>query len=342
MEEEGLSDKGRTQEIFEELGAQEDFEVNDLVYISLPSARDVDCQTQCLIRRPALKAILARSAFPQNPEYPEKTSFRIGPSCHGLGMFATQNLSLGDLILTERPLTLTPTVIPMPTFSATLESQGITGEARNRSILNRWENVYLRPCFERLDAKQQAEFLDLANAHQEDGSGPLLGVIRTNGLEVGTIVDTEPQNGSEYAAVCKIMSRINHSCRPSADRFFDPLSFSFQLRAARSIKAGEEIFISYYPLLEPSSFRQKHLAYYGIVCSCHSCLPPTLGSDARRVSLRGSIDAIDVDFNLWMTEARFADDFTIKISLRWIEVIEEEGVEASMEYFRHLRALVLA
>ncbi|KAG6915540.1 hypothetical protein DXG01_011005 [Tephrocybe rancida] len=304
----------------------EDFKLNDLVYTTLPSLNDPDGQTHCLLRSPAINTILSNPHFPQRPTPPPDVCFRIRPSHHGLGMFATRDLVMGDHILTERPLTVTPTVIPMPHFAQSLEAKGIKDDPREHAILDKWENAYLRPCFERLNSEQQADFLDLANAHTEDGSGPILGVIRTNGFEVAGVVDPEPNTGGD----------------PSADRLFDIPSFSFQLRATRSIKSGDEIFVSYCNVLEPASSRQAYLASYGIRCACTSCLPPTTLSDARRLALRASIDAIDDNFDIWLADPLLADDYTIKISLRWIGIIQQEELEASDAYRHHLHAIMRA
>ncbi|KAG6812175.1 hypothetical protein H0H92_004043 [Tricholoma furcatifolium] len=330
----------------EDSATSEDLKLNDLVYASIPSIEtsDPNGQTHCLLRRTALNSILASPGFPQYPTYPLDVCYRIGPSKHGLGMFATRDLVMGDHILTERPLTVTPTNIPMPYFASALKAQGIHGVALEHAKLNKWECAYLRPCFERLDLDQQAAFLRLANAHEYDESGPILGIIRTNGLELAVTGDSAErhidESDEEYAAVCRDMSRINHS--PSADRFFDIHSFSFQLRATRAISAGEEITISYCYVLESYASRQAYLASYGITCTCTSCRPPTLLSDARRLALLGSIDAIDSDFEEWLADSSLADDYTIKISLRWIRVIEEEALEASDAYRHHLHAIVRA
>ncbi|KAF8067863.1 hypothetical protein FPV67DRAFT_1162291 [Lyophyllum atratum] len=325
---------------------EDDFELNDLVYITLPSdpppgaklVEGTDGWTECLLRRRALATILSTPGFPCPPHYPEDVCFRIGPSQNGLGMFATRDLSMGDHILTERPLTVTPTAIPMPHFARSLA--GLTDEQRSQAILDEWEKSFLLPCFSRLDSTTQADFLDLANSHTADGSGPVLGVIRTNGFEVAGVVD--PEANGEYAAVCKVMCRINHSCSPSADRLFDIPSFSFQLRATRDIKNGDEIFVSYCNVLEKAADRQEYLASYGITCICTSCLPDTAASDQRRLDLRDSIDQIDVDFETWLADPLLADDYTIKISLRWIAVIEQEALEASDAFRHHLHAIVRA
>lgn len=193
---------------------QADFTFNDLVYTTLPPdftpdvklSDDPNGWTQCLLRRPVLNDILSTPGFPSAPHFPSELCFRIGPSKNGLGMFATRDLSMGDHILTERPLMVTPTCISMPNFARRLA--GKTDSQRSAEILNEWEKRFLRPCFMRMDPEAQAAFLDLANSHTQDGSGPILGIIRTNGFEVANVVDPEP-NG-EYAAVCKIMCRINH------------------------------------------------------------------------------------------------------------------------------------
>ncbi|KAG6872139.1 hypothetical protein C0995_012625 [Termitomyces sp. Mi166 len=335
------SDQAHMHPVFRDDNADsEDWKLNDLIYITLPPSSDVDGQTHCLIRRSALERILSTPGFPRRPHFPSNVCFRIGPSSHGLGMFATRDLEMGDHILTERPLTVTPPIIPIPHFASKLQSQGIVDDARKRAVWDKWEKTYLRPCFERLDPDQQVAFLNLANGHQDDGSGPILGVIRTNGLEPVGVADPEPHPDGEYAAVCKTMSRINHS--PSADRLFDVPSFSFQLRATRSIKSGEEIFISYCTVLEAASSRQAYLASYGFTCTCRSCRQPTLLSDAHRLALRASIDTIDFDFNAWLADPRLAADHTIKISLHWISIIEEEALEASDAYRHHLHAIVRA
>jgi hypothetical protein len=132
------------------------------------------------------------------------------------------------------------------------------------------------------------------------------------------------------------------SCSPSADRLFDIPSFSFQLRAARDIKNGDEIFVSYSELLQPASKRRKHLAPYGIKCVCASCSCNTTESDNRRISLRESVNFITTDFENWLADPLLADDHVIRVSLGWLTVIEEEGLQASDPYKFHTHAIMQA
>jgi hypothetical protein len=65
-------------------------------------------------------------------------------------------------------------------------------------------------------------------------------------------------------------------------------------------------------------------------------------SDNRRVHLRESVNNITTDFENWLADPLLADDHVIRVSLAWIYVIGEEGLEASEAYKLHMHALVQA
>jgi hypothetical protein len=339
----------------------EDYPDDMLVYTQVPSQdlgtkfSDVEGGwTECLIRGSTKRAILKTPGFPQAPLKLPRLVYCLGPTSMGVGMFATKDLSMGDHILSERPLTVSPIGIRVPVGIG--HSGNLSPEQLRQAMLFEWEKL-LEICFNRLEPDNQAAFMALANSHTKDGSGPILGVIRTNGFEVDGLQDSIPEGS--YAAVCKIMSRINHrfvvissidcqrakgcySCSPSADRLFDIPSFSFQLRATRNIKKGEEIFVSYCDVLEEAAHRQAYLAPYGIVCTCTSCTPDTTESDKRRLGLKESIAAIEDDFDNWVADPLLADDKTIRTSLGWLEAIKKEALEASDAYRHHVYAIVRA
>ena len=57
------------------------------------------------------------------------------------------------------------------------------------------------------------EFMSLANSHKHDGSGPILGVIRTNGFRISfnqALPGLNEDFGLGYSAVGIIASRFNH------------------------------------------------------------------------------------------------------------------------------------
>ena len=55
-------------------------------------------------------------------------------------------------------------------------------------------------------------FMALANSYTEDGSGPILGIFRTNGYQVPGLYDSghEDDDAGACTSVLKVMLRINH------------------------------------------------------------------------------------------------------------------------------------
>ncbi|KAK0433422.1 hypothetical protein EV421DRAFT_1844803, partial [Armillaria borealis] len=141
----------------------------------------------------------------------------------------------------------------------------MTKEEVNQAILDHSEGI-MRPVFERMHEENQKEFMELHNSHMYDGSGPTLGVIRTNGYGLGDELKDETKNVElvsksstdeklkntigTYTSVYNTLSRVNHSCSPNALRRFYMSSFPMQLRV---------------------------LAPYGIQCTCRACLDCTKG-----------------------------------------------------------------
>lgn len=143
----------------------------------------------------------------------------------GLGMFAIRDIKRGDLILAERPLTFTPmTPHPSPDLPGAVPPEQLKALAHFD-----WEK-FLQPCFARLTPENQAAYRALANSHTKDGSGPLLGVIRTNGFGVSL----EEGRPNRYTAVYKEASRINHRCGFRLFSFYDTLP-EHQTAAGRTL-----------------------------------------------------------------------------------------------------------
>lgn len=78
--------------------------------------------------------------------------------------------------------------------------------------------------------------------------------------------------------VCmQIISRLNHSCLPNSTRMFNYKDLSFELRAVRSISAGEEITMSYRSNGSPPPLADRQS---GLLETCTSSgnYPPQLES----------------------------------------------------------------
>ena len=221
------------------------------------------------------------------PAYQVKTTPNMG-----LGVFATRNIAAGELVFSERPLLVVPRDIAQMVNMSHIRKE-YDGDAVKRITMAECERQ-LEIAVGRMLPDDQEAFRSLANTHREDGSGPLLGIIRTNGYEAEGLFDGPKVNewGSNlYTAVTKIGSRINHSCRPNITHKFDLASFSFPFVAKRDILCGEQLLYSYCIVNQSAADRQAELAPYGFACECLSCVKATPESDKLRVEYQQKIAA---------------------------------------------------
>jgi len=130
----------------------------------------------------------------------------------GMGVFATCDIPMGELIFAERPLFVCPRGIP----TNRNHPRNWSMEKVTKVAMFEWEKT-LRVAVARMNGADQKLFLGLANSHKEDGSGQLLGIIRTNGYEIGYLGDGPDRPPGEdypdnamYSAICRVGSRINH------------------------------------------------------------------------------------------------------------------------------------
>ncbi|KAJ7125153.1 hypothetical protein C8R44DRAFT_980376 [Mycena epipterygia] len=255
-----------------------------MVYTSLPNIPDgsppaayADGWSECLLSSETKAKIVSTPGFPSNILRPPKVRHRIGPvPGKGLGTFSTMVLHTGDLILSERALMIAPVAIGP---SHDIPSHFSLEQVEQIQLAQR-EQI-LQASFDRMDTQYKKAYKELANSHLHDGSGPIFGVSRTNGLGVDplTIEGDPPQF---YSAVCKEISRLNHSCSPNTATMFDMASFSFRLYAVRDIAA-------------------KTLEPYGFRCTCRACRDPRT-SDPRRATIRRMDAASPALMAMWVEE----------------------------------------
>ncbi|PBK71607.1 hypothetical protein ARMSODRAFT_781730 [Armillaria solidipes] len=299
--------------------------------------------SQCLLTNYLKRRLEHIPGFPRPVKEMRDKAYRISPTLHrGLGMFAARRFKTGDLVADERPLMVFPVGPPTDFDLATAK---VPGENRIKLTLKSSDDI-LSSIFERMSEESQEAFMGLQNSHLPNGL--LFGTARTNGygLEDGLKDETEnvkffstlssddkmtqlvQSRIGTYAGVFKDLSRVNHSCSPNIRRKFYMSSFSMQLRAARDIEEGEEIFTTYTQDLRPAADRAKGLAPYGIKCTCRACLDPAKSDPIRAAVLNYSPPIL-------LTSGGGARDAAVEILAR----IEEEGLQASDAYHETLDQL---
>ncbi|EDR00126.1 uncharacterized protein LACBIDRAFT_314728 [Laccaria bicolor S238N-H82] len=287
-----------------------------------------DNWTECILAGHIKRRILSTPGFPRPVEKTADgmVNHRIGPSpVGGLGVFATRLVRAGDLIIAERPL-----LISQRTFDMSV-AEGLTKAEMMQVNMQKWEEHLGIAALKRMTDENRKAFTALANSHTEDGSGPILGIIRTNGYKVPGLYDGhEDDNARTYTAVLNVMSRINHSCSPNTTHHFDMASLSFELRANRDIEEGEELFSSYCDNLRTKSERAEQLAPYGIVCACPGCVGATKETDLLRSELVKRIEKIRADHHVWMKDRTRPN--VLAASLKLIAEIEKEGLAGAPSF----------
>jgi hypothetical protein len=226
----------------------------------------------------------------------------------GLGVFAAHELDIGDIIMQETPALK---IVP-PEFV-----QGTGYPMSEVTKLVRLE-------FDALSPAEQEEIMSLTYhaTTTEEATMDKLGIIfRTNAYNSGTEIGLFPK-----------IARINHSCRPNASYYWSDRLNKRIIYATRKIPEGEEIFVSYIPLLLPQEHRQKHLDRYGFKCSCEACVQESAAkddSDNRRISIRKAF--VDFEPQLTLTPPKTKKGMqqarkNAKASLQLTELVHQEGL----------------
>ncbi|KAH6654073.1 hypothetical protein BKA67DRAFT_604491 [Truncatella angustata] len=188
----------------------------------------------------------------------------------GLGLIATQNIELGDHIMS----TTASVMIDYNVFYDTTAQQLIDMEVA---------------AVRYLPDKHRRTFLNLStHDHAGDYEAQVSKVILTNSFDIpssGFITYEEDSEENNFYTVFPEISRMNHDCRPNADYYFDPETFAQHIHAVRPITAGEEITISYIDTVQTQQGRLARLNHsWHFPCSCSSCTQNkylTAASDAR-------------------------------------------------------------
>ncbi|KAK1224472.1 hypothetical protein PQX77_012646 [Marasmius sp. AFHP31] len=296
-----------------------------------------DGWSECLLTGFMKYNILHTANYPQPVSRTPRIVYSVDRTRdgRGLGMFATQDLKMGELILSERAIIIVAVELMRQPLQVPLH---FTDEQIRQAVSFECESE-LKLCFDRVPEESRKAYLSLHNSCKHDGSGPIEGILKTNGLDLKGMTDFgwNPDGRKGHIGVFKNISRINHSCRPNACYRWDMVSFSMQIRAVRHMAKGEEITIPYIDVLLPASTRQRQLEPYGFQCSCLSCKNPIL-SDSRRLEL---LKTLPSHMNLvhWIMNYKLPDDHLVKASVGQIKLLQQEGLELTSYYRAHLQFL---
>jgi len=188
-----------------------------MVYTTLPeqfsgAPEHPDGHTQCVLMG-TIKAQIVRSPRYLTQSIPKVAAGTViiknTSEGAGLGMFAGRDIKFGEFILAERPLLMHPADIRYAPGAA----DDYTYE-QHMAIMRHEIESGLEVALGRMSDQNQAAYKSLFNAHTEDGSGPLLGIMRTNAFGVNidelTRTTSAANHSKLYSIVANEGSRINH------------------------------------------------------------------------------------------------------------------------------------
>ncbi|TCD67248.1 hypothetical protein EIP91_000325 [Steccherinum ochraceum] len=300
-------------------------------YLGFPPNVDVDGQSECLITGYLKRKIaLTPGIGSPLPRVEAKTHQIVDAPGQGVGMFAYRNIAAGELILAERPLLVLPSVARM-IRQQPANAPELTPAQTMRIMQEDTEKLY-ELAVERMQPGRREAFEKLKNSHLHDGSGPIMGRMRTNGFGFEEMRDL-PRNGKPgetFVIICDELSRLNHSCGPNTHRYWDMATFSVQMRAIRDIKKDEEITATYCQDMESFEKRKKNLAPYDFQCACPACIDPKT-SDARRKQIHAVVMANGLGF-FWEKNFEVPKKTVVKPLLDAVGLCEKEGLESTIEH----------
>ncbi|SCV67326.1 BQ2448_5972 [Microbotryum intermedium] len=253
---------------------------------------------------PLLLAVLLTTLDDDDPSSTLTPPWTVLPtsSGSGYGAFATQILTLGQLLIAERPLCIWP--------------QGLSEqEAQN--------------LFEGLSKDKKKIYLGLAGEASEDGNGEgprdrIRAVRATNGFGIEL-------PGSGGTVVGMVFPRIA-SCRPNAAQAMNFRTLRMEVYPLTSIAPSSEITIEYLPLITQSHAQRRQAlqtAFGFSSCLCPLCTssPQEIEiSDLRRAKLKQLAGEVKEG-------GRRGDrKGTVESLERMRVVLEQEGYEGMPEF----------
>jgi hypothetical protein len=182
--------------------------------------------------------------------------------------------------------------------------------------------------FEKLSDEQQQQYL---NQHDhrfpsEENQSRLLTIFRSNAYNIGD---------SRVGAFPK-MARINHSCKPNCGNFWSEAASHRIIYAESHIEKGEEITVTYIPLLKSTKERQARLQQYGFVCDCSAC--QSLESSKRRGKISDLLESLEQKVYS-ASKKDETNERLIKKAVALIDLLDDEGLTNYLPRAFHLASV---
>lgn len=231
----------------------------------------------------------------------------------GLGAWATRSYEKGARIFTEWPLAM----FVVPDRERVRRDDAM-------ELINRMVDA--------LNPMRKASFFSLAQASKHGPNRSAVGIWLSNAYPM----DSEGSGDKQgvFAQLC----RINHSCQPNVTTSWNARLRRQTIHATRSIRAGEELLISYYGVdgqdgLVRAERQELIMSKMGFHCSCALCGltgDALARSEGRQRRLRAISDAVT-------TEPRPRFSRMRALVSEAITLMEQEGLPASWAKLHMLR-----
>lgn len=209
----------------------------------------------------------------------------------GLGVFARRRIPRGTRLMVEPALFTVPlpgdvhagkgydmegmmdgivAAVDALDLETDAGGEGVGDEGR-RMFEEAWEMVH--PGEEDFVDTAAGEDADLQDIDEEETRrsrrAKYMRIFRTNAY---TLPSSSSSAGADRVGMFPLVARINHSCAPNAANVWDLLGGGNRvIWASRDIEAGEEVLVSYAPLLRDTAARRERLRQYGFECECEVC-----------------------------------------------------------------------
>jgi len=141
-----------------------------------------DNWAECLMTAYVKRMIYQTKGFPRPLNRNAAPTYKISPVAgKGVGMVAARRIGVGEMICDERPLLVVPTIMTPLTTPDLSFMKTATREQIVQAKLAEFEKTMIM-MVERMPQENQDAYKALHNCHKHDGSGPLTGIMRTNGF----------------------------------------------------------------------------------------------------------------------------------------------------------------